>query len=264
MAYKCKKVATPIRINGDLKKPEWQRCEKSRRFVDAVGGNPGLYDTRAALMWDKEALYIGFWCEEPYPAATLTERDSLLWVENDLEVFIDGGDSYYELELNALNVVYEVFYVWQDALMKNPLFKEERFDVFKNDAKTFGGNFDRTDAYFWKGINPRGLRWAYHNWDFPGLETAVKIDGKINDPSVISKGWTAEIKFPWKGFRDLSTGHSIPPEAGEVWKLFLGRYEAMSLNAKPTNVGWSWDPIGVADNHNPEKFTEIQISDEIV
>ena len=91
MAYKCKKVTAPIKIDGDLTKQEWQRCEKSHRFVDAVGGDPGLYDTRAALMWDEEALYIGFWCEEPFPKATLTERDSLLWVENDLEVFIDGG-----------------------------------------------------------------------------------------------------------------------------------------------------------------------------
>ena len=96
------------------------------------------------------------------------------------------------------------------------------------------------------------------------METAVKIDGKINDPSVISKGWTVEIKFPWKGFRDLSTGHSIPPKAGDVWKLLLARYEAMSLNGKPTSVGWSWDPVGIPDNHNPEKFTEIEISDEII
>lgn len=264
MAYLCKRTPSPILIDGDLTKPVWKRCEKSHRFVDAVGGNPGLYDTRAALLWDDEALYVGFWCEEPFPQATLTERDSLLWVENDLEVFIDGNDSYYELELNALNVVYEVFYIWQDAYLSNPLFREERFDILKSNAKTFGGNFDRTDAYFWRGINPRGTRWAYHNWDFPGLETAVKIDGKINDPSVISKGWTAEIKFPWKGFRDLSTGHKLPPRAGDIWKLFLGRYESMRLNGQPISVGWSWDPIGIADNHNPEKFTEIEISDQIV
>ena len=80
MAYKCKKVTTPIKIDGDLTKPEWQRCEKSHRFVDAVGGTPGIYDTRAALMWVEEALYVGFWCEAPFPAATLTERYSLLWV----------------------------------------------------------------------------------------------------------------------------------------------------------------------------------------
>ena len=262
MAYKCKKLTEKIVIDGDLNKPAWQRREKSHRFIDVVGGTPGLYDTRAALMWDEEALYIGFWCEEPYPRATLTERDSLLWFENDLEVFIDGGDSYYEFEMNALNVLYEVFYIWQDAYGKNPLFDKERFDILKNDAKTFGGNFDRTGHYFWRGAHPRGNRWAYHNWDFPGLETAVKIDGALNDDSVISKGWTAELKFPWAGFEDLSTGHNIPPKAGDMWKIFLGRYQKLDVNGTHVNVGWAWDIIGDNDNHYPEKFTDIEISDE--
>lgn len=264
MAYICKRTDEPLVINGDLNKPQWQRCSRSPRFVDVVGGDPGLYDTRAALLWDDTALYIGFWCEEPYPRATLTERDSLLWVENDLEVFIDGGDSYYELEINARNVIYEVFYIWQDAFRTNPLFQQERYDILKSGAQSFGGNFDRTDAYFWKGINPRGLRWAYHNWDFPGLQTAVQIDGVLNDDSVISRGWTAEIRFPWEGFRDLSTGHSLPPKAGEIWKLFMGRYESMRINGNPVSTGWSWDPIGIADNHNPEKYTQIMLSDETV
>ena len=113
--YQIRKIALPIAIDGDLTKDVWKQAEKSPRFVDAVGGTPGIYDTRAAILWDEEALYIGFWAEEPYPAATLTKRDSLLWVENDLEVFIAGPDTYYELELNALGTLYEVFYLWRDA-----------------------------------------------------------------------------------------------------------------------------------------------------
>jgi hypothetical protein len=45
--------------------------------------------------------------------ASLTERDSLIFRENDLELFIHGGDCYYEV--NALGTVYEVFFVWKDA-----------------------------------------------------------------------------------------------------------------------------------------------------
>ena len=260
--YQCKKISTPFKIDGDLTKEPWLKCEKSHRFIDAIGGNPGLYDTRGALLWDDEALYVGFWCEEPYPMATITQRDGLLWFENDVEVFIDGKDSYYELEMNARNVVYEVFYIWQDAYGTNPLFRAPHLDVMKNGAQTFGGNFDRTGQYFWKGAHPRGNRWAYHNWDFPGLETAVKIDGKLNDPTVVSRGWTAEIKLPWKGFRDLSTGREGAPKAGDIWRLFLGRYERMEVNGEIVNVGWSWDKIGDGDNHYPEKFTPIQLSDE--
>jgi len=272
--YQIKRVNGPVRIDGDLTKAMWQKAEKSPRFVDAVGGTPGLYDTRAALLWDDEALYVGFWAEEPYPAATLTKRDSLLWVENDLEVFIAGEDTYYELELNALGVIYEVFYLWRDAypqydaggklLSGKTYFAKDRFDILKNGAVSFGGNFDRQDAHFWTGINPRGLRWVYRNWDFPFLEVAVRVDGKLNDPSVVSKGWTAELKFPWQGFADLFGQEVVIPKAGDTLRLFLARYNLFHFNGKPVNAGWSWDPIGVADNHNPERFGTFQLSDNQV
>lgn len=268
--YEIRKITTPIAIDGDLTKDVWKQAEKSPRFVDAVGGTPGIYDTRAAILWDEEALYIGFWAEEPYPAATLTKRDSLLWVENDLEVFIAGPDTYYELELNALGTLYEVFYLWRDAYPRldaqgklisgNPYFQKERFDILNSGAVSFGGNFDRQDEHFWTGINPRGLRWVYRNWDFPGLEVAVKVDGKINDPTVVSKGWTAELKFPWQGFADLFGQETVIPKAGDELRLFLGRYNLFHINGKPISAGWSWDPIGVADNHNPERFGIFRLS----
>ena len=270
-SYKIKRVKGPIRIDGNLDKDVWKNAEKSGRFVDAVGGTPGVYDTKAAILWDDEALYVGFWVEEPYPAATLTERDSLLWVENDLEVFIAGEDTYYELEINALGVIYEVFYLWRDAypvfdssgklISGKPYFAKDRFDIQKNGAISFGGNFDRNDDHFWTGINPRGLRWVYRNWDFPGLEVAVKVDGKLNDPSVVSKGWTAEIKFPWKGFADLFGKDQVTPTDGDILKLFLGRYNLFHFNGKPVNAGWSWHPIWVADNHNPERFGSFVITE---
>lgn len=269
--YLIRRTDAPIRIDGSLDKDVWKKAEKSPRFVDAVGGTPGIYDTRAAILWDDEALYIGFWVEEPYPSATLTLRDSLLWVENDLEVFIAGEDTYYELELNALGVIYEVFYLWRDAYPQfgadgrlvsgKPYFAKDRFDILRSGAVSFGGNFDRHDAYFWTGINPRGLRWVYRNWDFPGLEVAVRIDGKLNDPSVVSKGWTAELKFPWKGFADIFGKETVCPAAGDDLHLFLGRYNLFHFNGKPLNAGWSWHPIGVADNHNPERFGTFRLAE---
>ncbi|MBO6239021.1 MAG: phage portal protein, partial [Bacteroidales bacterium] len=185
------------------------------------------------------------------------------------EVFIAGDDTYYELELNALGVIYEVFYLWRDAYPQfgpdgrlvsgKPYFAKDRFDILRSGAVSFGGNFDRHDAYFWTGINPRGLRWVYRNWDFPGLEVAVRIDGKLNDPSVVSKGWTAELKFPWKGFADIFGKETVCPAAGNDLHMFLGRYNLFHFNGKPLNAGWSWHPIGVADNHNPERFGTFRL-----
>jgi hypothetical protein len=262
--YKCYRTRSPLLIDGKLDEPAWQKAPQSPRFIDVIGGNPGIYDTRSALLWDDEHLYIAFWCEEPYPEAHITERDGLLWFENDIEVFIDGGDTYYEFQINALNTIYEMFYIWRDAYVKGGRFDVPEFDVFSQDALTFGGNHDRTGEFFWRGSHPRKNRWAFRNWDFPGLKTAVHIDGKLNDNTVISKGWTLELAFPWQGMKWLADGRSLPPNEDDIWRLFLGRYEKMMLNGEETHVGWAWDKIGTNDNHYPERFTAVSFTPECI
>jgi hypothetical protein len=113
--YTCRRAAGPIVVDGRLDKPAWRRAPRSPRFVDLITGRPGFFDTQAAALWDDENLYVAFWIEEPFVSARLTERDATIFQENDVEVFIDGGDCYYEFEINALNTVYEVFFIWQDA-----------------------------------------------------------------------------------------------------------------------------------------------------
>ena len=263
--YLCRKISEELVIDGNLDKPLWQKAEKSHRFIDVIGGTPALYDTRAALMWSEQYLYAGFWCEEPYPTAEITERDGYLWFENDFEIFIDGIDTYYELQVNALNTIYEVFYIWQDAYRQNPIYQaQEEFDVFRNDARVFGGNHDRSGKHFWRGSHPRGNRWAFLNWDLPGLKTAVKIDGQLNDTSRPSKGLTIEFAFPWAGMAWLAGGRPLPPKDGDEWRIFMGRYEKLHLNGEEISAGWAWDKIGTNDNHYPEKFTPIRFSQSLL
>ena len=131
-------------IDGDLSKPVWRQAPRSPRFVDMVTGDPAIFDTRSAALWDDQNLYIAYWIEEPFVEAALTERDSLIFNENDVEVFIDGGDCYYEFEINALGTVYEVFFIWRDSYQKGSRFEIPEFDLIDRDAYSFGGNFDRT------------------------------------------------------------------------------------------------------------------------
>ena len=93
-----------------------RRAQRSAAFVDMVTGEPALYDTRVACLWDERCFYVAYWIAEPQVRATLTERDSFIWKDNDVELFVAGDDCYYELEINALGTVYEAFFVWQDAL----------------------------------------------------------------------------------------------------------------------------------------------------
>lgn len=256
--YHCYRAPAPLTIDGRLDEAAWQAAPRSPRFVDVVSGEAGLYDTRAAALWDDQNLYIGFWVEEPWVRAQVTERDALIFLENDIEVFIDGGDTYYEFEINALGTIYEVFFIWKDAYTRGGRFDVPEFDLIDQQAISFGGNHDRTGAHFWRGSHPRGLRWAFRGWDLPGLQTAVHVDGALNSADTPSRGWTVELAFPWAGMGWLANGRSMPPQPGDEWRIFFGRYQQVALSGSTQTVGWAWDPIGSHDNHVPERFTPIR------
>jgi hypothetical protein len=262
--YTCRRTAQPIQPNGRLDAAAWQRAEWSPRFVDMVTGEPGIYGTSAAALWDDDNLYVAFRIEEPFVSAGVSDRDGLVFLENDVEVFVDGGDCYYEFEINALGTIYEVFYIWQDAYLERSEFRAPEFDVMARNALSFGGDYDRDGATFWKGRHPRGLRWAFRNWDFPGLRAAVAVEGAINDPAVVDRGWTVELALPWKGMGPLSAGRSLPPRDGDVWRIFFGRFEALrtsGIEVKP-HPAMAWNRHGVYDTHLPECFTYVHFSDE--
>ena len=143
--YICYRTPTPLIIDGHLNEPAWHAAPRSPRFVDIVHGTPAHYETNAAVLWDNDNLYVGFWIEEPFVRAQITERDGLIFLENDVEVFIDGGDTYYEFEINALGTIYEVFFIWQDAYQRGGKFDVAEFDLLDRKALSFGGNYDRSE-----------------------------------------------------------------------------------------------------------------------
>jgi hypothetical protein len=263
--YNCRRTAHAAGADGLLEAAAWDRAERSPRFVDMVDGGPAIYATQAAALWDDANLYVRFWIEEPFVTAAVAERDELVFLENDVEVFIDGGDSYYEFEVNALGTIYEVFYIWADACGKRAELAGPEFDRLAQNALSFGGDYDRTGADFWKGRHPRGIRWAFRRWDLPGLRAAVQVDGKINDATVVDKGWTVDLAFPWKGMAPLANGRSLPPRAGDVWRIFFGRFEKLMAGGAEIapHPGWVWSKHGVYDTHLPEVWPFVHFSDEV-
>lgn len=264
--YTCYRTRTAPPLDGRLSGAAWQQAPQSPRFVDMVTGDPAIFDTRAAALWDDQNLYIGFWIEEPFVEAKLTERDALIFLENDVEVFIDGGDCYYEFEINALGTIYEVFFIWQDAYTRGSRFDVPEFDLLSRKALSFAGNYDRDAATFWRGTHPRGARWAFLDWDFAGLRSVVHVDGAINDRSVVDRGWRVELALPWAGMGWLADGRALPPQHGDVWSMFFGRFERLEIaGAVPQpQPAWCWTKHGVLDTHMPERFTRVQFSTEYV
>ena len=160
--YTCYRAAGPIAVDGKLDEASWKLAPKSAPFVDIVSGEPAWFDTRVALLWDDENLYFGFWVEETDVWGTMTRRDSKIWEENDVEVFIggpDGGpdegrDGYYEFEVNALNTVYEVFWIWKDILRPgSPYYGRPEFDPDTQRTMVLDGVGGH--------VHPRGERWGF-------------------------------------------------------------------------------------------------------
>jgi len=253
--YDCLRAPRPPRIDGRLDDVCWQKAVRSPRFVDLVNGSPAKYDTRMAALWDDEAFYLAYWIEEPDVRAGLTERDSFLWTENDVEFFIAGPDAYYEFQINARGTIYEVFYVWQEAYRRAGFDRLPEFDLADRKVDVLGGYQDASR----RGRHPRGKRWAFMDWDFPGLRWAVSVEGTLNDGRDVDRGWTVEASFPWKGFDRLAGGRALPPRDGDVWRMDFSRFEPSLSSGGPgsSDPGWAMNRHGVYDSHVPEAFSFV-------
>ncbi|MDR2632604.1 MAG: carbohydrate-binding family 9-like protein [Treponema sp.] len=257
--YTCRSIKEPLTIDGNLDKAVWKAAEKSEPFVDMVSGEPGFLETRMAGLWDRENLYIAFWISEPLVRASLRERDSFIWLDNDVEVFFDGEDCYYEFEINALNTVYEVLFIYQDALQRGGRFDRQGFDLYSRKVDVLGGFQDASRF----GRHHRGKRWAFMDYDFPGLQSAVQVAGTLNDPFTRDTGWTVELAFPWKGMEQLYTQRRFPPAPGESLRAAFFRFEHLYYHGKaPAEaIGWALNEHGVYDSHIPERFSYLHFID---
>lgn len=257
--YTSYRTPTPPLLDGRLT-GIWEKAPKSPSFVDMVTGSPALYQTRMACLWDDQCLYVGYWIEDPRLEAHLSQRDSIIFQESDVEVLIDGGDAYYEFEINALNTVYEVFFIWQDAYARGSRFDVPEFDLLSHKALSFGGDYDRSAASFWWGTHPRKARWAFLDWDFPGMRSAVHVDGTLNGSTT---GWTVELEFPWAGMTWLADNRPVPPRGGDVWRMFFGRFQKLTTSGRELtpHPAWVLSQHGVYDTHQPALWPYVEFSE---
>ncbi len=254
--YTAQRTAGLITIDGKLDEPSWKAATTSPRFVDILTGRPTIHDTRAAVLWDDENLYVSYRVEEPFVHAKFKQHNDHIYEDNDVECFIAGPDAYYEFEINAFNTAYEAFFVWQDNYEKSGLSKLPMFERSK--VVPFNG-VDFTNHY-------RGERFANLNYGLPGLKTGVRVDGTVNNDTDRDRGWTVEAAFPWKSLKWLATdGRAVPPKDGDVWRMDFSRFNTYK-EARPAkdSGGWVWTRHGVWDSHIPECFAYITFSTNVV
>lgn len=237
--YVAYRAPQAISVDGRLTETSWNAAEWTSDFVDIEGPSRPTprFKSRAKMLWDSTYLYVAAEMEEPHVWATLTERDAVIYHDNDFEVFIDpDGDTheYYELEINALGTEWDLFLV--------------------------------------KPYRDGGP--ALNSWDIQGLETAVSVDGTINDPSDTDRGWTVEIAIPWKVLAEAAH-RDAPPKGDDQWRVNFSRVEWRATvahgeyvkveepaegRARPED-NWVWSPQGLINMHYPEMWGFVQFSE---
>jgi hypothetical protein len=188
------------------------------------------------MLWDDRNFYVAAEMVEPDVWGTLTERDSVIFHDNDFEVFVDpDGDThaYYELEVNALATAW-------DLLLIKP----------------------------YRDGGP-----ALHAWDIAGLQARTRVLGTLNRPGDRDDGWTVEIAMPWTILKEAAPGRKAPA-AGDRWRVNFSRVEwhvdpAGARYAKRLRPGtkeplpednWVWSPQGAIDMHMPERWGYVQFA----
>ena len=254
---KATKISEPIKIDGKLDEPSWAKADRSESFVDLITGSPTHLKTHVSVLWDQRNLYLGYRIQEPNVTAKFKKEDDPIYQDNDVEFFIAGQDGYYEFEINAHGTIYDGLFVWQSAYETSGLAKWPQFDRTKPNVQ----------SQVFNGVgytkHPRGLRWAFLDWDFSSIQSAVHIDGTLNAPSDTDQGWSVEVAIPWKelAMLDLSKPRDLPPKVGDVWRIDFSRFNQSKDPANPTDSGgWALSPHGVWDSHIPEVFPYVTLA----
>jgi len=228
--YRAPRAAEPVVIDGRLDEATWREAPRTEAFVDIEGAArpaPRL-ETRARLLWDDESLYVGAWLADPHVWGTLTERDSIVFNDNDFEVFIDpegDGRWYVEIEVNALGTIFDL----------------------------------QLDRPYREGGRP------HPEWSPAGLRAAVAVDGTLNDPSDEDRGWTVEIAIPHAALAEHASV-SLPPRPGDVWRVNFSRVAWLHdvvdgryvRRAGTREDNWVWTPQFAVDMHRPRQWGFVE------
>jgi hypothetical protein len=213
-----------VAIDGLIDEPCWQQAEWTNLFIDIEGIEKPRLDTKVKMIYSDSTLYIAALLNEPHLTAFLKEKNKPVFrYDNDFEVFIDPDSdncNYYELELNAINTIWELSLPF---------------------------------PYRGKGrpIDPDNM---------PGMKSSIHFNGSINNPIDIDSFWSVEIAFPIRGLRKYGAKKTFDPDdywrinfSRVQWdyEIIHNQY-VRKPNQSESN--WVWSPQYEINMHAPEHW----------
>ncbi|HEV8370330.1 MAG TPA: carbohydrate-binding family 9-like protein [Pyrinomonadaceae bacterium] len=154
--YEVARVTSQLKIDGDLSERAWADTTVVGNFANNRDGSPSTLPTEARLLYDDKFLYVAFRSVDKNVWATMKRRDQHLWLEEVVEIFLQGNSTipnYIELEVNPLGTMLDIYLL------------------------------DTRKPLHYESWNSEKLRWA--------VRVAGTVDGKGGD-----REWTCEIALP--------------------------------------------------------------------
>ncbi|MEY4565482.1 MAG: hypothetical protein RLY14_452 [Planctomycetota bacterium] len=185
--YACQFTPSAPTIDGSGQEEVWQKASVINNFRMAWLGENGKTPsstTEARLLWDRDYVYIWARLKDADLFANIVQRDGKTWENDAFEIFLKPSvnhEGYYEFHVTPANTQLDLYF---------PRRSDGAYEQYKTS----------------------------HKFDF---DSAVTIDGTLQDRNDQDRIWELEARIAWKSFSP--TGGR--PEPGEVWTYALCRYD---------------------------------------
>jgi hypothetical protein len=213
-AAECRWAAEPIKIDAAIDEPAWQKAQVLQDFAVYWLKRKAKSATKARLLWDDRYLYFAAEMEDTDLYGQVKDHNGMTWHDDVFELFFKPDANklaYYEFQVNVLNTRLELFLPSRGA-----------------------GGYDR-----------------FAPLTKFGMESAVKLQGTLNNWKDTDVGWTVEGRIPWTAFE--ATGGR--PKPGDKWRFALCRYDySVAFDRVETS---STAPLTQPDFHRYEDYGEL-------
>jgi hypothetical protein len=217
-AVECRWAMGKIKLDGVLNEVAWENAQVIDQFMVPGQNRTAKTATKAKLLWDNYYLYFCADMEDSDLYADIKEPNGKTWTNDVFELFFKPDEkklAYYEFQVNAANTPLELFFPSRGS-----------------------GGYQRfaplTEIH---------------------LESAVKLNGTLNNWTDKDKGWVVEGRIPWTAFK--ATGGK--PKPGDRWRFALCRYDYSAAFEQPELS--SCAPLTQLDFHRYEDYLELVFVD---
>ncbi|HDY87769.1 MAG TPA: hypothetical protein ENH82_06575 [bacterium] len=173
-----KTAESPV-IDGVLNEDCWKNAQSNSLNLCLNGEKP-LYPTTVRVCYDDTYLYIGFECQDPDAASTVTKYDGPVSQQDYISVYIDADSdlkAYVIIDVAPTGAVSDAFVLSNNNRMKEKIL---------------------------------------YDWNCEGLRTSVSVYGGGAVPGTQDRFWRVELALP---FEEFITAPHIPPSPGDSWRI---------------------------------------------